>query len=261
MKNRRLAVVSVAIAASLAFTTVACDRAGDEAGNEPSPTPASPRDALVASVAPLKTTPFKSSAKLADGITANAAVDPVAKAGTQTIFAAVPGTSASMNAELMIIGADRFVKIALRNLPNAPKLPSGWMKLDPSKLDKPDEYTLDDPDPASLERELFKGLTTVERAGDRKFTGTVDLTKATESGIVDDDTVKELGAKASSVPFEATLDEKGRIASFRIMVPEHGKKAAETWEIIYSDWEIPVQPQAPANAVPAPATVYEIFND
>jgi hypothetical protein len=260
MKTRRWKLLGFAVAASLAFATAACGTANDEPGTTTWPNPASPRSALLAAVAHLKTTTFKVTAKFAAGATGEAVVDPVAKVGTQKMSIAVPGTGASVVADLLVIGGESYAKTEFRNFPKAPKLPTGWMKLDTSKLDKPQDYTLDDPDPASLAAELFKGLGTVEQTGDGQFTGTLDLTKGTESGLVDDRTVENLKDKAKEVPFEAAVDDQGRIASFRILVPANGAAAAETWEIGYSDWGVPVTVEKPASATPAPATAYEFFN-
>lgn len=259
MRNRRWATVGVVVAACAALATAACGTARETPGSTATGQ-TDPKDALIASVEPLKTTSFKATAKLSGGISADAVVDPVAKSGTQRVSAAFPGSGASMTTEQRVIGGETYVRAEFKNLPKAPKLPADWMKVDLTKIKKPENFTVADPDPANLAATLFKGLGTVERAGDRQFKGTVDLTKATESGIVDDDVVTGLKDQAKAVPFEATVDEKGRIASFRIQVPQVGQTAAETWEVVYSDYGLSVKVDKPAKFIPAPATAYEFLN-
>lgn len=263
MNNRRWAVAGLAAAAALSFMTAACGTATDNSPGTGSTSPttaaANPKDALVASVKDLKTTTFKAKGQLSGGVTADAAVDPVAKAGTSKATLSIPG-GPSITQEQIIVGSDSYVKLQLKNLPQASRLPAGWMKLDLSKLEERADYTLDDPDPARLESELFKGLSTVERTGDRGFKGTLDLTKGVKGGIVDDEVVAALKEKANAVPFEATVDEKGRIASFKIMVPAVGTNDPETWSVSYSDYGAPVSVTKPASSVPAPAAAYELLN-
>lgn len=260
MQTRRWAVVGAAVVMSLTFATAACGTAADDSANMISPGSTNPEDVLVASVEHIKTTTFKATAKLSGGVSGEAMVDPVNKAGTQKTSITVPGTGASIVAELLVTGGEHYAKVTFTNVPNAPEVPSGWMKLDLAQLQKPANFTFDDPDPASLANELFKGLGTVERAGDATFTGTLDLTKGTESGIVNDEVVTELADKASAVPFEAAVDDQGRIASFRILVPARGDSPAETWEVSYSDWGTPVAVEKPADAVAATAVAYEFLN-
>jgi hypothetical protein len=260
VRNRRWAVVGVVVAACAALATAACNIASDVSGTTAPTSQADPKDELIAAVGHLKTTSFKATAKLSGGINGDATVDPVAKAGTQRMALAMPAGGPSITTEQRVVGGETYLRVEFKNMRDAPKLPTGWMKVDLAKVDKPQNFTVEDPDPASLAKELFKGLGTVERAGERKFKGTVDLTKATESGIVNDDMVTELKDQAKAVPFEAAVDEKGRIASFRLLVPQRGQEAAETWEVAYSDWGVPVMVEKPANAIPAPAEAYAFLN-
>lgn len=248
------------LAGSLAAAMAGCVADTGEPGPPslaPSSAPAAPKDALTASVQHLKTTSFRATARLSGGVTASAATDPVGKAGTSTISGPMGG--GTLTVDQVISGGATYAKVTVKNVPGMPALP-GWMKLDPAKLDKPENFDLTDPDPANLQAAVFGGLGTVEPAGDRRYKGTLDLTEASESGIVDQEVVADLKDSGTAVPFEATVDEKGRIATFKITVPKTANSDAETWEITYSDWGTAVRPEVPANAVPAPDAAYDFFN-
>jgi hypothetical protein len=102
----------------------------------------------------------------------------------------------------------------------------------------------------------------VQSTGDRKYTGTLDLTKATDADIVDKKIVKDLGEAAKSVPFEATLDDKGRLSSLKINVPAGTKTKAQTWEVTYSDYGTAPKVEKPpaAETMEAPQAVYNLLN-
>jgi hypothetical protein len=257
VNHRRSAIAGLAVAAFFALATAACNTATEQTPGTTTPTSAAPaadpKDALIASAQQLKTTSFKAKGTLSIG-TADAAVDPTAKAATSKTVIAIPGGGPSITQEQIIIGTDSYVKLAIKNFPQAPPLPSGWMKLDVSKIKDPADYTLADTDPARLQSELFKGLSTVNRSGD-KFTGTLDLTKGVKSGIVDEEEVTALKEKANAVPFEATVDGQGRLTSFKILVPN-----GDPWSVTYSDYGAPVAVTKPASSVPAPAALYELLN-
>ena len=264
MQNRRVAVIGLAIAASVAFASAGCgtkpEAPAGTGSRTSSPTPAqlSPKEALLAAVKPLTTTTFKAKANFGSGAVGEAAVDPVAKSGTQKI--SLIAGPVSIIADQVTVGGQAYVKSSIKNYPNAPTLPAGWMAIDLAKVKDKSDYDLSDPDPSELATEVFQGLGTVERSGDRGFKGTLDLTKTKKSGLVNEDTIDELKDKAAAVPFEATVDDKGRIAQFKIMVPAVGTSPAETWDVTYSDWGTAVTATKPASSVPAPAVFYAFFD-
>lgn len=263
MKTRRLARVGLVVVASLAFVATGCGTAAEEPGTiSPSWVTSHDENAkkdLLASVEHVKTTSFKATAKTSGNATIEVRIDPTAKTGTKRIVVTVPQTSSSIVAELVVTGGKSYAKVEFNDIPQAPNLPTGWMQLDLAKLEKPENYTLEEPDPANLAA-VFKGLRTVQRDGDGAFTGTVDLTKVTRSAMVDSDVVEELGDKATAVPFEATVDDQGRITSLRLLVPARASNPAETLEVTYTDWGAPVTVDKPARTVRPNAAAYEFFN-
>jgi len=264
VETRRFARVGIAVAASLAFAAAGCATATENSGTVSPSWVASSDDEgarkdLLASVEHFTTTSFTATAKVSDGATVEVRMDPVAKVGMKKIVVTVPQTTSSIVAELRVTGGKSYAKVEFTNMSKAPKLPTGWMQLDLAKLDKPKNYTLEEPDPANLAA-VFKGLRTVRRDGEDRFTGTVDLTKVTGSAMVDSDVVTKLGDKATEVPFRAAVDGQGRITSFTLLVPSYGSNPAETWEVTYTDWGAPVTVEKPSRTVAPNAAAYEFFN-
>lgn len=266
VKNRRMAVAGLAGLAALAFAVAGCGQAkNDNSSPSSSPTPASPKDALIASVQELQKTSFKFTIKDAES-TGDGVVDPATKSGNIRAKFSDPDLSFSINMEFLLIGSDTWAKVdlgSMAGLPGLPQLPNKWMHLDRAKLSNADELGLDDADPAGA-ADILAAIASVERSGDRAFTGTLDLTqgKAKEAGIVDEKIVTDLADQAKAVPFEATVDDKGRLTSLKIKVPAAGTVKAQTWEVTYSDYGAPANLTKPpaADVVEAPQSAYDLFN-
>lgn len=261
MKTRRWAVAGLAVAVSLAFAT-GCGKDSDEPGTTPSPTPPNPKDALVASVAEIQKNSFTFDMK-ATNATGTGSVDPAAKSAAVKLNFEESGVKFLM--ELLILADDNYMKIDFGGLkvPGMPP-PDKWQHIDRTKLkdqEALDLFNIDDADPAGA-KDIFNAIVNVESAGERKYKGTVDLTKATDAGIVDEDVVKALGEQAKAVPFEATVDDKGRLASLRLDIPAAGTAKAQTWEINYSNYgTAPKLEKPPASEVQeASKAVYDMLN-
>lgn len=262
MKTRRWAIAGLAVVASLAFAT-GCGKDSDEPGTTPSPTPA-PKDALIASVAELQKSSFTFDMKAA-GATGTGSVDPATKSGTIKMNIGDAQSGAKFMMEMLLLGDDFYLKLDFGALkvPGMPP-PDKWQHVDRTKLTDPDEVNLDlskDTDPAGA-KEIFDAIVTVEKTGDRQYRGTTDLTKAAEADIVDEDIVKALGEQAKAVPFEATLDDKGRLASLRLDIPAAGSAKAQTWEVSYSNYGAAPKLEKPpaAEVQEASKTVYDMLN-
>jgi hypothetical protein len=260
VNNRRWAVAGLAVVASLTFATAGCGTATGnpgEAGGAPADT-RSPEEALLASVEGLKTQPFHNKTTLTEGITFEATVDPVAKACTTKLAASLG--SVYIAVEQLKFANESYAKVNSKNVDALEKVPSTWMKLDLAKIKEPNAYRVLDPDPMSLAERVIPATSNVERYGNYGFKGTVDLNKALKSRFVDDDTAKELGDKASAVPFEASVDAEGRIEVFKILVPTEGAVKAQTWVSRYYEYGKPVTITKPANSIVPPAAAYTFFN-
>jgi len=262
VKTRRWAIAGLAVAASLAFAT-GCGTDNDEPGTTPSPTPA-PKDALIASVAELQKNSFTFEMKVAEA-TGTGSVDPAAKAAAMKMNFSDDTSAAKFQMDMLLLADDFYLKLDFGDLklPGLPA-PDKWQRVDKTKLTSADDLDIDiakDADPAGA-KEIFDAIVTVEKTGDRQYKGTTDLSKAAEAGMVDEDVVKTLGDQAGAVPFEATLDDQGRLANLKLNIPAAGTTKAQTWDVTYSSYgAAPKLEKPPASEIQeAPKSVYDILN-
>jgi hypothetical protein len=141
-----------------------------------------------------------------------------------------------------------------------------WTSVDLKKVDPARRRIFEEfGDPARV-KDLFTGIASAEQIGERRFRGTLDLTKVADPGasrLVDEDDLTSLGPdKAASVPFEAALDAQGRLVGFQMTLPANGGQPEQRAEISYSDHGFKPDLTAPFQGKigPAPASVYEVLN-
>ena len=259
----RRTMAGLAVLVALALTGTACDRlTGGRGDDQPSPTPATPREALTASTKAFSTMSFSCTMKDAES-TGECQVDPTAGHARLDLTFADAEIGLEFTFNLLVRGDDTWLKVDFGRAtgdPRLPDLPKGWMHLDRSRIKDGDDLAFRNEDPAGAHH-VMAAIVDVEAAGDRRYKGTVDLPKATESALVNDDHAKALGDKAAAVPFEATLDDQGRLATLTITVPAAGDDEAQTWEATYLNYGVPIQVDAPTGeVVEAPDEVYEIFS-
>ncbi|MFF5229750.1 hypothetical protein [Dactylosporangium sp. NPDC000521] len=137
--------------------------------------------------------------------------------------------------------------------------PAHWLRIDRSKVGASATLPID---PAGAPRlgltELCKdGLGEVERTDATHYKGTVDVTAADTVLAPSSDAVRKAGTKAKAVPFTATVDAKGRLTDFTVdgdaIDPELSMR------LTFAGFGS-VQPVTePADAIPAPDSVYELF--
>ncbi|KUL30526.1 hypothetical protein [Actinoplanes awajinensis] len=230
------------------------------------PTPPTPAETLKKAVPAASAEPFhyviKGGTQGLSGV-----VDTAGKAMTTEISEKIPEAGLTLSMTFMVIGEDSWAKISFGDAPanlGLPKLPKKWMKLDLSRLgaDAKKDLTYDgqsDPGFVSTLIDAADGLTETSPG---HFTGTVDLTEATEADVVEAATLTALGAKAKAVPFEAVLDDRGRISTATVKVPAAGKVKADTYLVTYDRYGSAPSPQAPAGSaqVAAPKAAYELLN-
>lgn len=265
MQTRRCAIGGLAILATLSLTVAGCkQRPGTAGHSEPSPTPASPKDVLLfTSLSELRTTTHKYTMKDADS-TQEGVVDPKARKASLTLHYTNAERGHEATVTMLSVEDDTWMKVDLRLLggrTDVPDLPRQWMRLDKAKLQDSHQFQLDNVEPVGA-GEVFEAIVSVEAAGERRYRGTVDLNRATDSKLVDYEHVRALGGKAAGVPFEATVDEKSRLVSLKLDVPSAGTFKAATWQVAYLDYGVAVSldPPAASEVVAAPPVVYELFN-
>ncbi|HEU5110044.1 MAG TPA: hypothetical protein VFT95_15995 [Micromonosporaceae bacterium] len=175
---------------------------------------------------------------------------------------------AAFTMELLVVEPHSYVKMDLGGVAALPGLGllSGdkWLHLDRSKVKGVEALTLhgDDADLAGV-RGLLGSAGSVRRAGDRAYSGTLDLTKGERSPVTDEDVVRELGAKAAAVPFTAAVDARGRLAELRIDVPAAGDHKAHALKLAFSGYGSVTLPARPTGAkvADAPDEVYDMFRN
>ncbi len=229
------------------------------------PTPPTPADTLTKGVPTRSAEVFryaiKGGTQPMSGI-----VDPAHKTMTTEISEKIPEGGFTLSMKFLAVGDDTWTKISFGDAParlGLPKLPDKWMKLDPAKLDDEaaDDLTYAGQTDPGFVSTLIKAAAGLTESSPGHFTGTVDLTKATEAEIVDSKTLTALGAKATTTPFEAVLDARGRISTATVKIPAAGKVKAATYQVTYDEYGSAPAPQAPAASaqVAAPKAVYDLL--
>jgi hypothetical protein len=264
MRFSRTIVVAFA-AASLAFVA-ACNQSSGGSGGTPSPSPSpSPSPTLSAteqlnnSVKDFSTTPYKYKLNLTAGADLNGSVDPTASSLSHQ--AKVTVTGASITFDLVVVGGQYYAKIGGVPVPGVNT--SKWLHVDPTKLKNIHTLLIAEvKDPTGVQA-IIRSVASAEQTGEGQFKGTLDLTKGGDNiPGVDPDDLKALGDKAKSVPFEATVDKSGHLATFKMSIPAAGSSPATDVTLAYSDFGTPVSVQKPAAAqtVEAPAAAYTFLN-
>jgi hypothetical protein len=257
-------VVALIAATSVMFGATACgDPEGETAGSATTK-PADPKEALLGSLATYEKGVYAVTFTALDG-TGQGKVDSTKKHAYLKMTSTDPEAKFTM--ELLVLEPDTYLKMDMGELAAIPglELLSGekWMHVDRSKIKDADELGLkgDDTDLLRL-KALLQNAQSVQEAGDRKYSGTLDLGKGTDSPVVDEEVLEALGATASTVPFTATVDAEGRLTELLIEVPAAGDSKAHQLKMTLSEYGAVTLPAKPTggDVVEAPANVYEILN-
>ena len=244
----------------------ACDSGGSGSNATNSKASAAPVDAkqvLVDSTREISDGNFKFT-MAGDGMTGGGVVHlPTRSAQMSLTFAS---NDLEMTMEMIYVEPDSWVKLDLGELgdqvPGMEKLSGKYLHLDQSKIRDIEDLKFDfqNVDPAGSSA-LMKAIVDVRKTGEGVYSGTVDLTKAPDAEMVDEELVKTLGTQANALPFEAKLDPQGRLTEFAIKMPAAVGTQAYDLKITYSDYGSAAAVQKPpANeTVEAPAEAYKMF--
>jgi hypothetical protein len=182
-------------------------------------------------------------------------IDPAGEAMTVEIAQKVPDTPITLSMRFLVAGETVWTKIAFKGATadmGLPKLPKKWMALDPAKSAGSDladlKYSEAEIDPGYV-TELVQSATGLAETAPGHFTGTTDLTKAADAEIVE-----ALTDEAKTAPLEVVLDAQGRIATATVKLPDGG-----TYAVTYGQYGTAKSLAAPADAVKAPADVYDLL--
>lgn len=255
MKIGKGAVVGAALLASLAFVA-GCQgsKSTPSGGTTTTTAPAkAASEELTDAVKKLSSTSY--SFKMTVGPTVmTGAADSANKAMKMNMK--VSEGSANLTIDVVAVGTDYYLKMAGLPLPGVDA--SKYMHLDATKIKSLKNFGVEDLNDPTNSAQLANQLVDVEKTGEGKFKGTMDVTKA---ATVDDD-IKALGDKAKSVPFEATVDAQGRLNTMKITLPAGPSTPEMPMEMTYSDFGAATKVDKPAasEVVEAPASVYSMFN-
>jgi hypothetical protein len=286
MRTTRGTLTALAVALGLALA--GCNNAG---GLTTPAAPADPKAALAASTAELRKGNFTFASNGADQKAAGTVHLP-SKSARMTSESTDPEAKGTF--ELRIVDTDYFMKMKvdlgkdaadlgdlgdLGELGNSPEMKkladslkamqetfSGkyWSRLDSTKVDSPLMARLDpaNPDITGMSM-LLDNVVTVERKADGSYAGTVDATRGKGQPMWTDADLKKFADKLEAVPFTATLDGQGRLASVTLTVPALGQGSPAgtyTTEITGYGTATAVQ-KPPANETrEASENTYEMLN-
>ncbi|GAB2926843.1 hypothetical protein GCM10027280_12740 [Micromonospora polyrhachis] len=271
MKIRRWTIAGVVAATLLTPGLTACNSATPapfDAQSAAPAIPADPKEALLASTKEIAKGNFRFAVE-SNGMNSTGSVHMPSRSAQMSMKAADATLDFSMEIELIYVEPDSYVKMklggALADMPEMASLNTGkYMHLDQSKVKsiKDLQFDFNDVDPAGAAL-LTKAIVDVQKTGEGTYSGKIDLSKATEAGLSDEDVLKALGAQANSLPFTAKLDAQGRLTELAIKVPAVGEIKEQELKVTYSDYGAATATQKPeaSQTQEAPAGVYEMWKD
>ncbi len=265
MNNRRIAVAGLGILAAASLSLTACETTATPiAGSSASPgTPTAgalaPSAALVAALGKLTGQGFD--VKITQdsaGSSGTGSIDPTNKSVAIDEKGTIEGQSLEIN--IVDIGTNLWAKVNLGALSSQLGIdPAKWMLIDQTKITSTDATPLDLTGPDALDLAgLFTSVTNVTATDATHLSGTIDLSAATGVNAPDSDALTKAGAAAKATPFTVTLDDQGRPTDIKITSTNPDLSN----EITFTNFGSPSAITAPAAAdvVPAPASLYSVFN-
>ncbi|WP_433534556.1 hypothetical protein ACQPZK_20510 [Micromonospora sp. CA-249363] len=260
MKTRR-AITGLALVMTLSFAVAGCNNATDHADADAMAPTADALDSFADAIRKLNMEPFKVNSKTGlDGVEFSGAVDPTAKNVSMTMFTDIGEQGMTVN--FVQLGSAVYVRLAgeveLYSGTRMPTLPDNWMHIDASKVEEGSTLSsMVGGDPAGV-NDIVKAATDVKRNGKLDFTGTFDIT--TSPGTRGD-LFRRFGEKAKNVPFNAKVDDHGRLTYVFINLSAIDSGFIGGITATYSDFGVPAAVEKPATdqAVEAPAVVVKAF--
>ena len=166
------------------------------------------------------------------------AMDPKKKVGSFTATTQHQGSTAVT--EWRIIGSVLYLNRATPGAGTTRSDAKTWRRLNQAETEGTSNWY----DGAQMARPLQQA-TDVRRVGNKSFTGTLDL--AVSAKALGMPTPAASAPSARLIPFEADVDDKGRLVRYRLDTPDAKGNTGQV-EIRYSDFGTPVNAQAPPTA-------------
>ncbi len=157
------------------------------------------------------------------------------------------------------------IHVAPAGVRGLPKLPTGWMLIDPQRFRTADGspylYGTDESDPGNASTVCTTGGNVTETSPGH-FRGQADVGSHDDRSILSEAELKALGKKAYNVQFAAVLDAQGRLTTMSIELPAAGTYPSRVHEIVYNKYGTVTVPKIPtaAEQTKAPAIFYKEFS-
>jgi len=263
--------VSVAVAALAAGVLLTSGCTGGDAKKNPPPkadgssgTAASPTSSaaaaatndLQAAVAELTKTSYKYTFKAGDA-SGSGSVDQTVKHTSMSVTVAAEGED--FKTEVMILDTELYAKISGLPVPGLDG--KKWLRIDRSKIKSFAALGIQDIDDPTGVKTLSKTIGTITKTGERSYKGTLDLSRGSAAFGLDEAAVRQLGDKAKAIPFEATVNDKGKLATWKMTVPPHGAEKEVTYELTFTNHgeKFALTKPAAGNVANPPEAVYQML--
>jgi hypothetical protein len=260
--RRRLAV-TVAVLAALTLVASGCTTQPGSATPSGSAKPAT--EILTDAIAKTKGQSFTYTIAYGAQLTADGAQDVAAGNGSRNVTFTDPASGLMVKANLVLVGGALYAKIdlgaAAALVPGLAGLGAKWLTVDTKKLSATGVSagllpTADNTTPDAY----LGGVVTAETVSPTQLKGTVDLSKSAPK-VIPAASIAKLDASKKVVPFQATLDDQGRITKVVLSLPQFDVLPAADLTVSYAGYGSKVSVAAPAAAdtVPAPDLVYSLL--
>jgi hypothetical protein len=260
--SRAMAVLSLGTAIALTSGCTGGGRATPSAGSNASASAsaaaaqAQAGDQLAAAVRGLTAESYRYTVNAGD-TNGSGLLDPRRSTASLSVGIAAEGEPYKVDA--LVLDKDYYVKFS--GLPVAGVNSNQWLHVAGGKIKSLAAVGIKDINDPSGASNLSTSVASVRKSGDHSFTGTLDLTRGSNGIGLDDVAVAQLGDKVGSVPFEASVNNEGRLERWKMTIPASGASQAISYEVGYSDFgRVPALNRPPANEVAeAPEAVYKML--
>jgi hypothetical protein len=207
---------------------------------------------LNAAVQELTKTSYKYSMKAGDA-SGTGTVDPTLKQSSMTI------TVAEFKTEVLIIDPELYARISGLPMPGVDA--KKWLRIDRTKIKSFAALGIRDVNDPTGVNTLAKTIATIQKTGDKSYKGTLDLSKGSDAFGLDEAAVRQLAEKAKAIPFEATVNDAGKLATWKMTIPAYGAEKETPFELAYSEHggKFSVTKPAAGETATPPQTVYDML--
>jgi hypothetical protein len=207
---------------------------------------------LNAAVQELTRTSYKYSMRAGDA-SSTGTVDPALKQSSMTV------TVVEFKTEVLTIDPELYARIRGLGLPGIDE--NKWLKIDRAKIKSFAALGIHDLNDPTGVNTLAKTIATIQKTGDRSYKGTLDLSKGSDAFGLDAAAIRSLAEKAKAIPFEATVTEAKKLATWKMTIPAYGAEKETTFDLAYTEHgaSIPVARPAANQVANPPQTVYDML--